>query len=138
MLTRPRRLSFAALLRSRQAVTDANTQKTYYWNPSTNETAWELPAASQPEAQAVEPQQQAPPASEPQLAFPELETLLCNTQPVYLSKVVEPYRDTAFSDAFTDYLTAKIAASDTPAERERLEKLRARLANPLIRQPPPF
>jgi hypothetical protein len=118
-------------------VTDANTQQTYYWNPQTNETAWELPAAVQPEPQQQTEPQQAPP-TEPQLEFPELEALLCNTQPVYLSKVVEPYRDAAFSDAFTDYLTAKIAVSDTAAERERLEKLRARLANPLIRQPPPF
>ncbi len=72
------------------------------------------------------------------LSFEALEELLYNTPPVYLSKVVEPHRDTAFSDSFTDYLTAKIAAATEPADAERVEKLRARLANPLIRQPPPF
>ena len=116
-----------------QQAVDASSGKTYYWNTRTNEVAWELPAEAP--AEAVEETQ---PASAPQLSFPELEALLSATQPVYLSKVVEPYRDAAFSDAFTDYLTQKIGASLEKADRERLEKLRARLANPLIRQPPPF
>ena len=128
------RLRVAASGDWQQAV-DASSGKTYYWNTRTNETAWELPAEAPAEAKAAE---QTQPASVPQLSFPELEALLSATQPVYLSKVVEPYRDAAFSDAFTDYLTQKIAASTDKAERERLEKLRARLANPLIRQPPPF
>lgn len=112
-------------------MTDAASGKPYWWNKVTNATAWELPAeASQPET----------PASETaQLSFDELDALLSATPPVYLSKVVEPHRDTAFSDAFTAHLTQKIAAAaGDAAERERLEKLRARLANPLIRQPPPF
>jgi len=114
-----------------QQVPDAASGKPYWWNKVTNATAWELPAeASQPET----------PASETaQLSYDELDALLSATQPVYLSKVVEPHRDTAFSDAFTVHLTQKIAAAaGDAAERERLEKLRARLANPLIRQPPPF
>jgi RING finger protein 113A len=117
-----------------QTATDAASGKPYFWNTRTNETAWELPAdaAPQPEAAA-----EAAPAGAT-LSFEELEALLCATQPVYLSKVVEPHRDAAFSDAFTDFLTAKIAASADKADKERLEKLRARLANPLIRQPPPF
>ncbi len=118
-----------------QATTDAATQRTYYWNTRTNETAWELPEAALPEP--VAPVAPAEPAADA-LSFEALEELLYNTPPVYLSKVVEPHRDTAFSDAFTDYLTAKIAAATEPADAERVEKLRARLANPLIRQPPPF
>ena len=115
-----------------QEAVDAASGKTYFWNTRTNETAWELPAAAAPAEPAAEA------AAGPALSFPELEALLCATQPVYLSKVVEPHRDAAFSDAFTEYLTEKIAASADKADRERLEKLRARLANPLIRQPPPF
>ena len=131
---RGERLRLAATSEWQQAV-DASSGKTYFWNTRTNETAWELPAA----APQPQPAAETPPArSEPQLSFPELEALLCATQPVYLSKVVEPHRDAAFSDAFTEYLTEKIAASADKADRERLEKLRARLANPLIRQPPPF
>ena len=126
------RLRLAASGDWQQAV-DTSSGKTYYWNTRTNETAWELPAEAPAEA-VVEAQ----PVSAPQMPFPELEALLSATPPVYLSKVVEPHRDAAFSDAFTDYLTQKIGASTDKADRERLEKLRARLANPLIRQPPPF
>ena len=127
-----------------QQAVDASSGKPYFWNTRTNETAWELPAEAQAAAQGVaeappaSSAEETPSASAPQLSFPDLEALLSSTQPVYLSKVVEPYRDAAFSDAFTDYLTQKIAASTDKADRERLEKLRARLANPLIRQPPPF
>jgi hypothetical protein len=126
------RLRLAAASDWQQAV-DASSGKPYFWNTRTNETAWELPADAAPQP---EPAAEAAPASA--LSFEELEALLCATQPVYLSKVVEPHRDAAFSDAFTDFLTAKIAASADKADIERLEKLRARLANPLIRQPPPF
>jgi hypothetical protein len=137
---RGERLRLAASTEWQQA-TDASSGKVYYWNTRTNETAWELPQP--PPLPRPEPVVEAGPASSgassaAQLSFPELEALLCATQPVYLSKVVEPHRDAAFSDAFTVYLTEKIAASADKAERERLEKLRARLANPLIRQPPPF
>ncbi len=120
-----------------QAVVDPASGNTYWWNTATNATSWTPPpeptpaAAPPPAAAASEPAPQ-------QLSFPELEALLSATQPVYLSKVVEPHRDTAFSDAFTDFLTAKIDAAADEAERERVTKLRARLANPLIRQPPPF
>jgi hypothetical protein len=130
---RGERLRLAAASEWQPAV-DASSGKTYYWNTRTSETAWELPADAAPQPEAAPA---APPAAA-QLSFEDLEELLCATQPVYLSKVVEPHRDAAFSDAFTDYLTAKIAASADKAERERIEKLRARLANPLIRQPPPF
>jgi hypothetical protein len=74
------------------------------------------------------------------MSFDELEAKLLAVQPVYLSKEVEPHRDVAFSDAFTDHLTRKIEANgggNAPAA-EKWVKLRARLANPLIRQPPPF
>ena len=132
---RGERLRLRAASEWQQAV-DAASGKPYFWNTRTNETAWELPADTAP----VEPVAEAAPASPSasSLSFSELEALLCATQPVYLSKVVEPHRDAAFSDAFTDFLTEKIAASSDKADRERLEKLRARLANPLIRQPPPF
>ena len=122
-----------------QAVVDPASGKTYWWNTDTQATTWEVPH-QQPAAEAAreaEPSAATPPG----IGFEELEALLLATSAVYLSKVVEPHRDEAFSDAFTDYLTAKIAASSSAGDGEaasRLEKLRARLANPLIRQPPPF
>ena len=128
--TRPRaRLACRAAW---EAVTDAASGKRYYWNRATNETAWSLPAEPVPAAPA------APAASVAGVSFAELETVLLATPATHLGPVAESYRDAgALSDEFTAHLTARIAAA-LPEEAERLDKLRSRLANPLIRQPPPF
>ena len=145
-LTLPRpRHSFSsrrpALPSDWEPVLDSASGKTYYWQRSTNQTSWTQPVD---EASATQPPV-ASPASAPiqpsALAFPELAALLSSTQPVYLSKTIDGggCREAAFSDAFTEYLTARVAdAALSVEERERAEKLRARLANPLLRQPPPF
>jgi hypothetical protein len=112
----------------------------YWWNTDTDETSWLAPVEQQTgEAQRVEERAAAGKVEEAQLGFLELAELLHGTPPPYLSKVVEPYRETAFSDAFTDHLTGIVQSVEASAdERRRAETLRARLANPLIRQPPPF
>ena len=120
-----------------QAVVDPGSGKEYWWNTETGETTWAAP--HQPAGAAREAG--SSPATPPGIGFDELEALLLATEAVYLSKVVEPHRDSAFSDAFTEHLTAKIEAATSAGDKDsalRLEKLRARLANPLIRQPPPF
>ena len=37
-----------------QRVRDAQTEREYYWNTETNETAWDLPAQAPPEPAAAE------------------------------------------------------------------------------------
>ena len=46
-----------------------------------------------------------------QLPFPDLTALLLDTPGVYLSKVVEPHRSSAFSQEYTDYLAAESGAA---------------------------
>ena len=109
-------------------VTDAETGRPYFWNPDTGETAWELPATT-PVPLAT------PPPAQESLSHAELARLLSDTPPVYLSKVVAEHRAQAFGDAFAEYLREVLENAALPAEeRERAEKLRTRLANPLLRQ----
>jgi len=70
------------------------------------------------------------------LSFEALTELLSAAPPALLSEAAEPHRAVAFGDAYTDYLTRLVEAGGEAGVRA--EKLRARLANPLIRQPPPF
>lgn len=119
---------------------DAASGRTYYYTAD-GAVQWEPPAGEN--AQPRTRGDGAPVATQAQpggaqLSFEALEELLSATPGAYLSSVVEPHRATAFSDAFTEWLTARVDGAADKADSERYDKLRARLANPLIRQPPPF
>lgn len=144
-----------------QPVVDPSTGKTYYWNTLTNATSWEAPAAA---AAAAAPAAPTPPAvaattTTPErgsfgasaatttttTAGPSREDLLADlvdamgrdgSGMAFWEAARERRRHGVFEDAYIDWLTARVEAGG--AEGEVAERVRARLVNPLLRQPAPF
>lgn len=118
---------------------DAASGRTYHYHDD-GRVQWEAPSAEEAE-QTAPPAPPSAPKDGLRSAFDldALTALLLPTPGVRLLDVIESngLREEAFSDEYTDHLTALIARSDAETA-EQLSKLRARLANPLIRQPPHF
>lgn len=115
-------------------VTDPASGNPYYWNTVTNETSWSAP----PEWLHASLHESAGPAGAPDTSSEDLVEILLAASTDQFGDVANQYRPQCFSDAFSDFLTAKINVAQDLTTREQLEKLRAKLANPLLKFPPPY
>eukprot|EP00850_Spirogloea_muscicola_P015451 SM000118S25594 [mRNA] locus=s118:246262:246785:+ [translate_table: standard] len=52
--------------------------------------------------------------------------------------VADKYRPYCFEDRFFAYLAGRIESEKVRESRQEVERLRARLANPLLKNPPPY
>jgi hypothetical protein len=140
-----------------QPVVDPATGRTYYWNTLTNATQWEVPPP--PPSAAV-----APPAAAPTTATttttpergsfgaaattdqnaPSREELLRDliaamndgSGMAFWEAARERRKFGVFEDSYMDWLTEKVERGGE--DGEVAERVRARLVNPLLRQPAPF
>jgi hypothetical protein len=137
-----------------QPVVDPSTGNTYYWNTLTNATQWEAPSpAAAPAAPAAAAAAAVPErgsfgatgATTATTAGPSREDLLRDlveamgrdgSGMAFWEAARERRPHGVFEDAYIDWLTARVEAGG--AEGEVAERVRARLVNPLLRQPAPF
>lgn len=141
-----------------KAVVDPASGRTYFWNPSTNATQWEAPPAAV--APAANPTTTPTTTTNPErgsfgaasgdqadagAAGPSREELLADliramnedgSGMAFWEAARERRKHGVFEDSYIDWLTAKVERGGD--EGEVAERVRARLVNPLLRQPAPF
>lgn len=141
-----------------QAVADPATGRTYYWNTRTNATQWEPPVVVAAATPAPPPPPSSSSSSAPErgsfggaaaaasAASPsDPEALLADlidamnadgSGMAFWEAARERRSQGVFEDSYIDWLTAKVERGGD--EGEVAERVRARLVNPLLRQPAPF
>lgn len=130
----------STITHSWQPVVDPSSGKTYYWNTATNETAWEIP--TQP---AAPPSQVASTtANEPRPSNEEIFQALKSAyiedgSGMLFNEVARAHRKyEVFSEAYFEWLSGQAKQCTDFEEKDFIQKITAKLCNPLLRQPAPF
>ncbi|GAQ86169.1 hypothetical protein KFL_002740080 [Klebsormidium nitens] len=117
-------------------VVDPASGKVYYWNTATNQTSWSPPDGGEA-SNKTDVSSSSPTSSV--LSDAALLEKLITADVTRFGAECEPHRTRLFEDEdFGNYLNTLIQDTEDSGYREKLEKLRARLANPLLKNPQPF